>query len=214
MGTIGILGSGNVGRALATRLHGTGHRVLVGVRDPGRELSWADGRSDGPRRTGLAEAASAGIVVNALPGAVSVQVLRGLRPALAGAVLLDVANAVEQGPDGIATALRYPGSSLAVEIQRALPESRVVKTLNTVGPAELMADPTSLSMPLSAFLSGDDPAAKAVAADLLGWLGWPAEWIVDLGPLSTAWWPESFVLMVRPLVAAFGPVPFGLAVAR
>ncbi|MGI5148224.1 NADPH-dependent F420 reductase [Plantactinospora sp. CA-294935] len=222
MGTIGILGSGNVGRALATRLHGTGHRVLVGVRDPGRELSWADGgpdgstdgRSDGPRRTGLAEAASAGIVVNALPGAVSVPVLRGLRPALAGAVLLDVANAVEQGPDGIATALRYPRSSLAVEIQRALPETRVVKTLNTVGPAELMADPTSLSAPLSAFLSGDDPAAKAVAVDLLGWLGWPAEWIVDLGALSTAWWPESFVLMVRPLVAALGPVPFGLAVAH
>ncbi|GIG92723.1 NADPH-dependent F420 reductase [Plantactinospora endophytica] len=214
METIGILGAGNVGRALATRLHEAGCRVLVGVRDPDRPPLWLDGPADGPRRTGLPEAASAAIVVNALPGAESVRVLRPLRPTLAGAVLVDVANAVELGPDGLAGALCYPGGSLAEEIQRTLPETSVVKTLNTVGPAELMTDPTSLAAPLSAFLSGDDGEAKALVAGLLGKLGWPAEWIVDLGALSTAWWPESFVLMVRPLVAALGPVPFGLAVAR
>ncbi|MFY1687213.1 NADPH-dependent F420 reductase [Plantactinospora sp. WMMB782] len=214
MDTIGILGAGNVGRALATRLHEAGHQVRVGVRDPDRPPPWLDGSAGGPRRTGLAEAASAGIVVNALPGAVSVAVLRTLRMPLAGAVLVDVANAVEPGPDGLAGALCYPDGSLAEEIQRALPETRVVKTLNTVGPAELMTAPTSLATPLSVFLSSDDRAAKAVTAGLLAELDWPAEWIVDLGALSTAWWPESFVLMVRPLVAALGPVPFGLAVAR
>lgn len=214
MSTIGILGSGNVGRALTTGWRSSGHRILVGSRTPDRSVDWLDGSDPGIRLTGLAEAAAgADVVVNALPGAVAVEALRALHPALRGKILVDVANAVVSGPDGLATALCYPGGSLAGEIQRVLPGVRVVKTLNTVGPADLMARPTSLSVPLSVFLSGDDPAARRTTAALLGDLGWPADWVVDLGGLATAWWPESFLLMVRPLVAALGPVPFGLAVA-
>jgi predicted dinucleotide-binding enzyme len=118
------------------------------------------------------------------------------------------------GPDGFAESLLHPGSSLAEELQRALPGTRVVKTLNTLGPAQAMVEPGALSTPPSAFLSGDDDAAKRVVTALLGDLGWRPEWVVDLGDLATARVTEAFVLLVRPLVRALGPVPFGLAVAR
>ncbi|WP_281905398.1 NADPH-dependent F420 reductase [Phytohabitans aurantiacus] len=195
MSMIGILGAGNVARALAPALSAAGHGVAIGTRD-----------------SLASTAAAAEIAVNALPGAVSVDVLGAMRGALAGKVLVDVGNAVEQGPDGFAARLRYP--NLAQELQRALPETRVVKALNTVGPAPLMADPGSLAAPPSTFLCGDDPAAKKVVAGLLADLGWPERSIIDLGGVANAWWPESFVLMVRPLVAALGPVPFALAVAH
>ncbi|MFI7519936.1 NADPH-dependent F420 reductase [Micromonospora globbae] len=195
MSMIGILGAGTVARALAPALSAAGHDVVVGSRD----------RLE-------AAAASAETVVNALPGAVSVEVLGRLRPALAGKVLIDVANAVEQGSDGFASRLLYP--NLGQEIQRTLPDTRVVKALNTVGPAPLMVAPTSLPVPPSTFLCGDDPDAKKIVAGLLADLGWPPHRIIDLGGVANAWWPESFLLMVRPLVAALGPVPFALAIAH
>lgn len=192
---IGILGAGNVARALAPALSAAGHEVVVGARD---RLP--------------AVAAAAQIAVNALPGAASVAALKPLRTALAGKVLVDVANAVEQGPDGFASRLLYP--NLAQEIQRALPDARVVKALNTVGPAPLMAAPASVAVPPSTFLCGDDADAKKAVAELLTDLGWAPRRIIDLGGVANAWWPESFVLMVRPLVAALGPVPFALAIAH
>jgi predicted dinucleotide-binding enzyme len=195
MSVIGILGAGNVARALAPALSAAGHDVIVGTRN----------RLD-------STAASAQIAVNALPGAVAVEVLGRLRPALTGKVLIDVCNAVEQGPDGFASRLLY--RNLAQELQRTLPDTRVVKALNTVGPASLMVDPTSLAVPPSTFLCGDDPDAKKAVAGLLTDLGWPPQRVIDLGGVAHAWWPESFVLMVRPLVAALGPVPFALAIAH
>ncbi|MEV6925666.1 NAD(P)-binding domain-containing protein [Dactylosporangium sp. NPDC051485] len=195
MSMIGILGAGNVARALAPALAAAGHDVVVGTRDRLEST-----------------AASADIVVNALPGAVSVEVLRRLRPALTDKVLVDVANAVEQGPDGFASRLLYP--NLAEALQRALPDTHVVKALNTVGPAALMVDPASVAVPPSTFLCGDDADAKTAVAGLLTDLGWAPQWVIDLGGVANAWWPESFVLMVRPLIAAVGPVPFALAIAR
>jgi 8-hydroxy-5-deazaflavin:NADPH oxidoreductase len=209
---IAVLGTGNVGTTLAAALARAGHAVTAGSRDPGRR---AAGWSPPIPLAGLAEAAEgADVVVNATPGHASVDLLRPLAPQLAGTVLVDVANAVEQGPDGFATSLRYPEGSLAEELQRALPDARVVKTLNTLGPAAAMVAPGTLATPPSAFLSGDDDAAKQAVASLLGDLDWATEWIIDLGGLTTARVTEAFVLLVRPLVRALGPIPFGLAVAR
>ncbi|GHH73080.1 NADP oxidoreductase [Kitasatospora indigofera] len=212
MTTIAVLGSGTVARTLAGRLTDGGREVVVGSRDPRRAAGrWA---GSGVRLTGLAEAADSGaLVVNALPGPVSVEVLGGLAAQLAGKVLVDVANATDSDARGFASGLRYPGGSLAEEIQRALPDVRVVKTLNTMHES-VMADPAGLATPPTAFLSGDDAEAKKAVGGLLGELGWPADWIIDLGGVESARAPEAFVLMVGGLVGALGPVPFGLSVAR
>jgi predicted dinucleotide-binding enzyme len=209
---VAVLGTGNVGTTLATALARSGYAVTAGSRAPDRR---AAGWTVPVPLAGLAEAAErADVVVNATPGRESVELLRPLAPQLADTVLVDVANAVEQGTDGFAQSLRYPEASLAEELQRALPDTRVVKTLNTLGPAQAMVAPGALATPPSAFLSGDDDTAKRIVADLLGDLGWSPEWIIDLGGLPTARVTEAFVLLVRPLVQALGPVPFGLAVAR
>lgn len=203
---IAILGSGAVARTLSGRLREAGHDVVIGSRDPARAVAAA---------TTLPEAATqAEIAINATPGEASLELLRALRAPLAEKLLIDVANAITIGPDGFAGALVYPGRSLAEELQRALPTTHVVKTLNTMHES-VMANPTSLAeTPPTAFLSGDDEHAKRTTVALLGDLGWPERWIIDLGPLATARGPEAFLLMVRDLVTALGPVPFALAVAR
>lgn len=212
MTTIAVLGSGTVARALAGPWRGAGHEIVVGSRDPRRTT--AERPVPGVGVTGLPDAARvAGVVVNTLPGTASLEVLTGLAPHLAGKILVDVANAVETDAQGFATTARHPGGSLAEEIQRALPAVRVVKTLNTMH-ASVMAAPRSLATPPSAFLSGDDAGARRTVAALLTDLGWPPEWIVDLGDIRTARAPEAFLLLVGSLVRAWGPVPFAMSVAR
>ncbi|GAA0354518.1 NAD(P)-binding domain-containing protein [Actinoallomurus spadix] len=117
MTTIAILGNGRVGGGLAGGLTRAGHQVKVADRSPG---SAADA------------ARTAQIVINATPGAGSLERLTALREELQGKILVDVSNATVDGPDGLPADLLYPGSSLAERLQRALPGTRVVKTLNTM----------------------------------------------------------------------------------
>ncbi|MFE1961815.1 NADPH-dependent F420 reductase [Streptomyces sp. NPDC059479] len=212
MTTIAILGTGNVARALAGKLHDSGNEVIVGSRAPQRTAT--DWTGYGVRVTDLPDAAgSAELVINATPGHASVEVLTGLAAELTGKVLVDIANATASESDGFASALLYPGSSLAEEIQRALPLVHVVKSLNTMHES-VMADPAKLAVPPSAFLSGNNAGAKKTVGGLLAELGWSPAWITDLGGVETARGPEAFILMVGGLVRALGPVPFGMAIAR
>jgi hypothetical protein len=81
--------------------------------------------------------------------------------------------------------LMYPEGSLGKELQRALPTTKVVKTLNTML-FMVMANPGLLVRPASVFLSGNDLLAKAQVRALLADLGWEEAQIEDLGPIETA----------------------------
>ena len=72
--------------------------------------------------------------------------------------------------------------SLAEQIQRAHPQARVVKTLNTLT-ADLMVHPETLPAATSVFMSGNDAAAKEVVAGLLRQLGHTD--VIDLGDITT-----------------------------
>lgn len=82
-----------------------------------------------------------------VPGFEALALLQELEPLLRNKILVDVANAVEVGADGFALALRYPSSSLAEELPRALPQTSVVNTLNTLND-RVMANPTAAAGPL------------------------------------------------------------------
>ncbi|WP_104981414.1 NADPH-dependent F420 reductase [Sorangium cellulosum] len=212
MKNIGVLGSGRVATVLANKIASAGHTVTIGTRDPARAAAkWSGAHV--AFRDHAETARRAAIVVNATPGDTSVERLGALREELRGKIVIDVSNATLRGEDGLPGSLLYPGSSVAERLQGALPETAVVKTLNTML-FTVMADPTSLRVPPTAFLSGNDENAKAVVVGLLGDLGWPADWIEDLGDVATARGPEAVALLVPSVLRRRGLAPFALALAR
>ncbi|MFY4722191.1 NADPH-dependent F420 reductase [Streptomyces sp. LaBMicrA B280] len=198
MTTITVLGNGRVGGTLATALTRAGHEVRVADRTPGAAAD---------------AARTARIVINATPGAGSLDRLAALRDELRGKILVDVSNATVDGPDGLPADLLYPGSSLAEQLQEALPETRVVKTLNTML-FPVMTAPATLTQAPEAFLSGDDPQAKRTVRDLLIGLGWRTEWITDLGGIITARATEAAILFVPHVIRSNGLTPFAITIAR
>ena len=214
--TVAILGAGRVSRALALPLAAMGYQVLVGSRQPQADADeWRDGAAaEGIQHVTLQQAAEAApLVIHATPGATAVAALAPLRDALAGKTLLDVANATERLPNGMPGGLVYPGNSLAEQLQQALPQTAVVKSLNTML-FSVMANPRSLASPPTAFVCGDDAQAKAQVTALLVDLGWPAEWVLDLGGLTSARATEAMMLIVPQVIQRFGFAPFALSVAR
>lgn len=198
MTMIAVLGNGRVGGSLALALTRAGHQVTVADRSPG---SAADA------------ARTARIVINATPGAGSLERLTALREELRGKILVDVSNATVDGPDGLPAELLYPGSSLAEQLQEALPGTSVVKTLNTML-YTVMTAPAALTQTPTAFLSGNDQEAKQVVRGLLADLGWQQEWITDLGGIETARAAEAAILFVPHVIRSGGFAPFAVSIAR
>ncbi|MEU1424022.1 NAD(P)-binding domain-containing protein [Kitasatospora sp. NPDC005751] len=198
MTTIAVLGNGRVGGNLATALTRAGHEVTVADRTPGAAAD---------------AARTARIVINATPGDGSLERLTALREELRGKILVDVSNATADGPDGLPGELLYPGSSLAEQLQEALPETHVVKTLNTML-FPVMTAPAMLTRAPDAFLSGEDPQAKQTVRELLNDLGWHDEWITDLGGIRTARATEAAILFVPHVIRANGFSPFAISIAR
>ncbi|MER8093516.1 NADPH-dependent F420 reductase [Streptomyces goshikiensis] len=198
MTTIAVLGNGRVGGNLATALTRAGHEVTVVDRAPGAAAD---------------AARTARIVINATPGAGSLERLAALREELHGKILVDVSNATTDGPDGLPADLIYPGSSLAEQLQEALPETHVVKTLNTML-FPVMTAPATLAQTPTAFLSGEDPLAKQTVLELLVDLGWHKEWIADLGGIRTARATEAAILFVPHIMRSTGFAPFAISIAR
>jgi len=200
---IAVLGTGQVGSAIAGKLKALGHEVVLGSRDPdgakARELAAA---------TGIAvlryaeAAAGADWLVNALPGEHAVDILRACAPG--DRILVDIGNydhAVDQP-------IVEPLGEL---IQRSFPDLRLVKTLNSVS-AHLMVDPASLPPGHTVFVAGNDEAAKAEVTALLRSFGWQD--IVDLGDLSASRAMEQLIPLWMRLEEKLGGPDFQLSVIR
>lgn len=193
---IGVLGTGTVGQTLATKLVELGHEVTMGSRTAGNEkaVAWAADAGDGASEGSFADAAGFGeLVVNATAGAASVEAVRmaGVDK-LAGKTLLDVANPLDFSR-GMPPSLTVVNTdSLAEQLQRELPDTRVVKALNTVS-SIVMVDPGALGEPHTIFVAGDDEGAKGEVVELLEALGWPRESVLDLGDLTAARGMEMYL---------------------
>lgn len=198
-----ILGTGNVAQTLARRLSETGHEVTFGSRDPASKSGL-----NAPV-TSLADAvAGNGVVINATPGAASLEVVEGIgAAAFAGKVLVDVANATRPSFE-----LVYPNASLGEKLQAALPDAKVVKTMNTAA-MTVMTEPGALP-PSSVFVSGDDAAAKATVKSLLAGFGWPDESIVDLGGIASARGTEHYFLLFAAFMQSLGSPKFNIRLVR
>jgi len=222
-----ILGTGMVGQALAGRLDELGHDVAVGTRDPEatRTRTEPDQMGNpGPGRWFAAHpsitlatfgdaAASAELVVNATNGGASLQALEAAgRENLAGKVLIDIANPLDFSRGMPPTLFVKDTDSLGEQIQRAFPDAKVVKTLNTMN-AHLMAHPKQLADgDHSVFVSGDDAGAKQTVTDLLTSMGHTD--VIDLGDISTARGAEMVLPIWLRLWGSLGTPAFNFKIVR
>lgn len=219
---IAVLGTGAVGRALAGRFADLGLEVTVGTRDPeatsarGGEGSYADWSAarGAVSLASFADAASAAdLVVNATSGTVSVEALQGAGASnLNGKVLLDVANPLDFSQGMPPTLSVKDTDSLGEQIQRAFPDARVVKSLNTMNGA-LMAEPGGLAEgDHSVFVCGDDEEAKRTVTELLGRMGHTD--VIDLGDITAARGAEMILPLWLRLYGALGTAEFNFKVVR
>src|SRR4051794_16121155 len=214
---ITVLGTGAVGRALAGRLDDLGHDVTMATREPavtaGRpeHADWATGHP-GVRLVAFADSArDADLVVNALGGDISLGILGEIGADLAGRVLLDISNPLDHSHGFPPRLFVKDDDSLAEQVQRAHPDARVVKTLNTMNNA-VMVDPARLGESTTVFVSGDDPEAKATATALLHEIG--HDDVIDLGGLETARGPEMYLALWLRTAVALGGSDFNIKVVR
>ena len=224
---IAVFGTGTAGPTLAGALSALGHDVVIGTRDPTVTLARTEpGAMGGPpfaawhaahSRIDVATfadaAARADIVVNATNGGGSLQALTAAGAEnLAGKVLMDVANPLDLS-QGFPPSLNPVNTdSLGEQIQRAFPEARVVKTLNTMT-ASVMVDPGGVAGgDHSVFVSGNEAAAKEIVTGLLTDLGHRD--IIDLGDITTARGAEMILPLWLRIWGALGTASFNFKVAR
>jgi hypothetical protein len=197
---ITVLGTGVVGQTIAEKLSQLGHEVMIGTRGVKETLTktkpdnfgrpafkdWYAGHSNIKFGT-YAEAASFGeFIVNATNGAGSLQALElaGLKN-LAKKVVMDISNPLDFSKGFPPSLLVSNTDSLGEQIQRNFPETRVVKTLNTMN-AFIMVNPALLPEDHHVFLSGNDAEAKSKVKSVLGSFGWKENNMIDLGDITSA----------------------------
>jgi predicted dinucleotide-binding enzyme len=206
-----------VGRAIATKLVGLSHEVMMGSRTPDNEQAaeWVSSTGSSASQGTFEDAAAFGeIVFNCTAGVASVEALRSAGAQnLAGKTLVDVSNPLDFS-QGMPPSLFVCGDdSLAEQIQRAFPDARVVKALNTVN-CEVMVEPARVPGDHEIFVCGDDADAKQQVVELLRSFGWPPERILDLGDLSAARGTEAYLLLWLRLRGVTGTSDFNVRVIR
>ena len=160
---VGVLGSGEVGRRLATGFSSRGHEVMIGSRDPAKPelLEWLSGEGDGIKAGTFAETAEHGellalaVLGNAAEEAIAAAGAGNFR----GKVVIDAMNPLDFS-GGFPPKLSIAGEdSLGERVQRALPDAKVVKAFNTIGSA-YFANPSFSEGRPTMLIAGDDADAK------------------------------------------------------
>ncbi|MEA2272958.1 MAG: 8-hydroxy-5-deazaflavin:NADPH oxidoreductase [Solirubrobacteraceae bacterium] len=209
---VGVLGTGQVGKALARGFASRGHEVTIGSRDADKARAAAADVAEDVEGGSFADAATfadLAVLATLWSGTESALQMAGAEN-LAGKVVIDATNPLvfsEGGPPGLALGHTDSGGE---QVQRWLPGARVVKAFNIVG-NPYMVDPDLPGGPPDMFIAGDDAEAKATVTEILESFGWPSA--IDIGgidgarllePMAIAWvrvgvvagsWDHAFKLL-------------------
>ena len=185
MKKVAILGSGQVGDALAKGFLSLGHAVMRGSREPAKLDKWKQ-EAKGEASVGtFAEAAAWGeIVVLAVKGTAAEPTIDQAGPAnLAGKTVLDATNPIADEPpdNGVLRYFTGPNESLMERLQRKAPQAHFVKAFSCVGNA-FMVNPPFQPKP-TMFICGNDAGAKRQATEILTSFGWET---ADMGGVEAA----------------------------
>lgn len=183
---VGILGSGDVGRALANGFIKHGHEVMVGTRSPDKLEEWGTEAGERGRVASFSETAAFGdILVLAVKGTAAQDVLESAGAEnLRSKTILDATNPIADAPpeNGVLKFFTSLDDSLMERLQAAFPEANFVKAFNCVGNA-LMVNPDFGGVKPTMFICGDSEDAKKEAADILDLFGYEIE---DMGGTEAA----------------------------
>jgi len=214
---IAVLGTGMVGQTIADKLVSLAHDVRMGARQATNEKAAAWSRAAGQRGShgSFADAAAFGeLVFNCTQGAASLTALEAAGAAnLRGKILIDVANPLDFSKGMPPSLFVSNTDSLGEQIQRAFPEVKVVKTLNTIS-CKVMVDPGRVGGgEHTVFMSGNDAPAKSRVAEVLrGWFGW--KHVLDLGDITTARGTEGYLALWVRAFGVMGTSDFNIRIVR
>jgi predicted dinucleotide-binding enzyme len=224
---IGIIGSGVVAQTLGAKLIELGHDVVLGTRDPakldekknmaGTLREWLAKVNKANKKGKVAtfqEAAAHGdLLFSATHGQASIEALKLAAADKVGTkVLIDTGNELDFSKGMPPGALASQSNCLGERIQAAFPNLKVVKSLNTIGAAVMVAPQALAGGEHTVFVSGNDVPAKAAAAELLKSFGWKD--VLDLGDISSARGPEMYMAMWLRLWGATGTGMINVKVVR
>ncbi len=181
---VGILGSGDVAKALGKGFLAVGHEVMLGSRDAGKVKGWSD-HAKATHGTFADAAAFGELVVVAVKGTVAVEALKQAGEAsLTGKPVIDATNPIADAPpvNGILQYFTGPNESLMERLQAAVPGAHFVKAFSCVG-NPFMFKPAFPGGPPTMFICGNDDAAKTTVRGILSDFGWEAE---DIGKVEGA----------------------------
>ncbi|WNJ16651.1 NAD(P)-binding domain-containing protein [Pontibacter sp. G13] len=216
---IAVLGSGNVGQTIGSRLIELGYEVVMGTRNIQNEKAqhWVAQHTAQVASHTIFETAAQqaeNIVFNCTNGSHTLEALHmTTAEALAGKILVDLSNSLDFSQGMPPTLLVQNKDSLGEQIQREFPEARVIKSLNTLN-AKLMLNPRNLNESHMVFLSGNEPAAKTQFGILLQKAGWEPHEIVDLGDISSSRGPEMFLPLWLRIYQSIGTADFNIKIVK
>jgi predicted dinucleotide-binding enzyme len=224
---VGVLGTGMVAKAIAGKLAKLGHTVKVGTRDVGATLArdepdmaggpplrtWLEGQPQVTLATHAEVARHGEIVFSALSGRGALPGVESASTGLGGKILVDISNPLDFSKGMPPSLLVSNTDSLGEQVQRALPDTKVIKTLNTVS-APLMVDPQLLAGgDHSMVICGNDAGAKAEVTRILqDWFGWKD--VIDLGDITNARGTEMWLPLWVRLYGALKTPMFNMKLVR
>jgi 8-hydroxy-5-deazaflavin:NADPH oxidoreductase len=199
---IAILGTGNVGQTYANKFIELGHEVMMGTRNPDETRSkekfadWHTSNAQVQLGTFAETVAFGEIVLNALQGAATIAAIKTASTKdFDGKIILDVSNPLDFSngfPPSLIPELQNT-NSLGEEIQKTLPNAKVVKTLSTMW-CGLMVNPAMIGNgDHNAFIAGNDADAKAKIKEVMTSFGWITANILDLGDITKARGVEMYL---------------------
>ena len=181
---IGIIGSGEVAKALAKGFVKHGYRVTIGTRTPEKMLDFV-AANGGIHVADVTSAAKFGdLVVLAVKGTAAVDAVAAVALELANKVVIDTSNPIaDVAPEnGVLQYFTGGNDSLGERLQNAYPEIRFVKAFNSVGSA-FMVNPQFVGGRPTMFIAGNDEQSKRLVSDVLDQFGWE---VADMGGILSA----------------------------
>jgi predicted dinucleotide-binding enzyme len=197
MSKIAVLGTGNVGDTIGSKLIELGHEVMMGSRtaDNAKALAFVAKHNAQASAGTFADATAFGeLIFNCTAGMGSIEALKlAGEKNLEGKVLIDLANSLDFSKGAPPSLAFVNTTSLGEEIQKAFPQVKVVKALNTMW-CGLMVNPAMINGgDHQTFVCGNDDDAKAAVKEILKSFGWIDSNILDLGDITKSRGTEMYL---------------------